>query len=128
MIFFYVALNGSNPYTAPTLDPGVPQKPSTNCPSVYSHKVYETIDKQTDQVAIENITSSRVHVYVWLPMLSSAYTESYNAKRFTNKFINTRFKFIGNTTDGKLMHWHTNYMHIMYTYVSACIFLFVQNQ
>ena len=101
---FLLALetNGSIPYIAPTLNPGVPPKSNATCSIVYSHKVYETVNKDIDQVAIENLTSSRVRIHVWLPELTSAYTETYSSKDFADIFINIRFKFIGNTTAGKL--------------------------
>ena len=106
LIYFLLALetNGSIPYIAPTLNPGVPPKSNTICSRVYSHKVYETVNKEEDQVAIENVTSSRVRVHVWVPRLPPAYIETYNSTYFANTFINVRFKFIGNTTAGKLTY------------------------
>ena len=103
--YFLLALetNGSIPYIAPTLNPGVPPKSNTTCSRVYSHKVYETVNKE-DQVAIENITSSRVRVHIWLPQLPSVFIEMYSSKDFAHTFINVRFKFIGNTTAGKLTY------------------------
>ena len=104
--YFLLALetNGSIPYIAPTLNPGVPPKSNATCSRVYSHKVYETVNKEVDQIAIENVTSSRARVHVWEPQLSSVFTETYSSKDFTDTFINVRFKFIGNTTAGKLTY------------------------
>ena len=103
VIFLALETNGGIPYIAPTLDPGVPSEANTTCTAVYSHKVYETINKQVDQVAIENITSSIVRIHVWVPELLTAYTETYSSENFINYFMNKRFKLIGNTTTGELI-------------------------
>jgi len=88
-----------------TLDPNMPPEPNITCPFIYSHNVYEKIDKDTvdDQIAIEDINSSTVRVYLWLPGLPSGYTELYNSTTFANRYINTRFKYIGGTLPGKLI-------------------------
>ena len=103
MYYFLLALetNGSIPYTPPDLNPSAPPKSNATCLTVNPHKVYETVNKEIDQVAIENITSSRVRVHVWLPELPSAFTETYSSEDFTNNILDGRFKFIGNATAGK---------------------------
>lgn len=94
-------MNESITYAVPTLDPNMPSDSKPTCSLLNFYKVYKTVRKQDDQIAIENTTSSRVVVYVWSPQLPTAYTELYSSKKFKAKFINTRFQYIGNTTAGK---------------------------
>ena len=101
-------VNCSIPHTTPTIDlnPDVPPESNTTCSPAYSHKVYESVNKiQEDEVAIENVTASRVYVIVWSAQLPSAYIESYSSKNFVSQFNNTRFTFIGNTTESKLTYY-----------------------
>jgi len=67
------------------------------------HKVYESVDSQVDQIAIESTILSRVDVYIW--NVSSAIAmqyESYRSDQFAKNLLATRFKYIGNTTEGKI--------------------------
>ena len=95
--------NSTSTYSAPTLFPEKPTESNVTCPLVYSYKVYETVDKKVDQIAIEHINFSYVDVYVWSPASKSVKYEPYSSKRFAEKYVNTRFKYIGDTTAGKLM-------------------------
>lgn len=69
---------------------------------MYSFKVYKTIDPKVDQIAIEHINFSYVDVYVWSPAFKSVKYEPYSSKSFAEKHINTRFRYIGDATAGKL--------------------------
>ena len=114
MAFITIAINDSSETTNCTpstfeLHPDSPSENNSTCTSVHTHKVYEAVEEYPDQVAIENVTSSRVHVFVWLPKLPSGYVEAYNSTYFAKTFINTRFKFITNTTDGELTYSCANY-------------------
>lgn len=68
---------------------------------VHSFKVYETIDKHIDQIAIESMIIANVDVYVWSKDIAKAQYESYSSKTFANRYANTRFRYIGNTSKGK---------------------------
>ena len=94
--------NSTSTYSAPTLFPEKPTEPNVTCPLVYSYKVYKTIDTKVDQIAIEHINFSYVDVYVWSPAHKSVKYESYSSKSFAEKHLNTRFKYIGDSTAGKL--------------------------
>ena len=74
------------------------------CPLVYSYRVYKTIDASVDQIAIERINSSYVDVYVWSPRSKSVMYESYSTYKFAKKLNNKRFKYIGDTTTGRLIY------------------------
>ena len=67
------------------------------------HKVYESVDSQVDQIAIESTIISRVDVYTW--NFSSAVGvqyEAYRSDQFAKNLLATRFKYIGSTTEGKI--------------------------
>ena len=102
-VYFLLALetNGSIPYIVPSLSPIAPPTSKATCLTDNSHKVYETVNKEIDQVAVENITSSIVRVHLWAPGLQPAFIETYSSTNFTNDLLNVRFKFIGNATAGK---------------------------
>ena len=94
--------NSTGTYSAPTLLPEKPTEANVTCPLVYSYKVYETMDTSIDQIAIERINFSYVDVYVWSPKFRSVKYESYSSNTFAQRHINIRFKYIGDTTAGKL--------------------------
>lgn len=94
--------NESATYIPPILDPEKPKDSNTSCPLVYSYRIYETLDADVDQIAIENINFSYVDVYVWSPDSKHVQYEYYTSNNFINKYNNTRFKYIGDVTDGKL--------------------------
>lgn len=80
------------------LIPGPPRKnPCNNAP----HKVYESIDSEVDQIAIESTTTNNVDVYAWStsPVVQHDY---YNSKQFAQRFLNVKFNYTGSTTEG----WH----------------------
>ena len=93
--------NSTSTYSAPTLFPEKPTESNVTCPLVYSYKIYETVDKKVDQIAIEHINFSSVDVYEWSPRYKSVKYESYSSKCFAAKHVNTSFKYIGDTTAGK---------------------------
>ena len=96
------SINSTSTYSAPTLLPEKPTESNVTCPLVYSFKIYKTTDPKVDQIAFEHINFSYVDIYVWSPALKSVKYESYSSKRFAEKHINTRFKYIGDATAGKL--------------------------
>ena len=76
----------------------IPDTPSKN-PCVNSpYKVYESIDSQVDQIAIEIISS--MDVFVWSTFQSMKY-ELYSSIKFINMFLNVRFRYIGSTNEGQ---------------------------
>lgn len=72
---------------------------------VRSYKVYETLDNQIDQIAIESIHILNVDVYVWSNDTVLAQYESYTSKTFAERYIDVyvRFGYIGDTTQGIYM-------------------------
>ena len=86
-------------YTPPPLEPTLPtSKPCSVV--VRSYKVYETIDKRIDQIAIESIHIANVDVYVWSNGTRMAQHEPYSSRVFTEIYIDVRFRYIGNTRQG----------------------------
>ena len=61
------------------------------------------MDKKVDQIAIQGINSSHVDIYVWSRSSESAKYESYSIFAFAKRLNNKRFKYIGDTTAGKLI-------------------------
>jgi len=78
-----------------------PESNKSTCPLVYSYRVYQTVDKNIDQIAIENINFSYVDVYVWSRDLKSVQYESYSSNTFAEKYNSTRFTYIGDATAGE---------------------------
>ena len=81
----------------------MPTEPSITCPLVYTYRVYQTINTSVDQIAIEHMLFSTVDVYVWSPDFKSVKYEPYSSNAFSKKHNNTRFKYIGDATAGKLL-------------------------
>ena len=67
---------------------------------IHSYKIYKTIDEHIDQIAIESVHFASVDVYVWSNDTVKVQYESYSSNTFANAFINVRFQYIGNTTQG----------------------------
>lgn len=86
----------------PTLVPDKPKESNITCPMNYSYKVYKSLKKRFDQIAIEDVKYFFVYVYVWSADFESVKYEPYNSHDF-KKLINTRFFYIGDTTTGKLI-------------------------
>jgi len=81
------------------LEPTIPiSKPCSVV--VHAYKVYETIDKHIDQIAIESIHIANVDVYVWSNDTRMAQHESYSSRVFAETYNNVRFRYIGNTRPG----------------------------
>ena len=86
---------------------------SKPCSTVtYAYKVYKTIDKRIDQIAIESIHIANVDVYVWSNDIRMAQYESYSSRVFAETYNNVRFRYIGNTRHGK----GTYALHILFIF------------
>ena len=106
-------LNGNSTIPPLTLDPTMPTESTVNCPSVYTYRVYQTINTSIDQIAIEHMLFSSVDVYVWSPKFKSVKYEPYTSEAFKRQYLNTRFKYIGDATAGKL-YWCTAMSKLKY--------------
>ncbi|XP_065889336.1 chordin-like [Dysidea avara] len=93
------ATNASNStYAPPSLQPTDPTVKPCSVVVIHSYKVYDTIDKHIDQIAIESVHFASVDVYVWSNDTVKVQYESYSSNTFANTFVNVRFQYIGNTT------------------------------
>ena len=95
----------NNNSTLPELNlvPDIPTESTIPCPLVYAYRVYETINATKDQIAIENISFLYVDIYVWSSESKTVQYEFQNSDRFAKQYLNVRFKYIGDTTVGKLI-------------------------
>lgn len=77
----------------------IPDPPHENSCDDSLHKVYDPIDNQIDQIAIEN--ANNVDVYIWSTSPTMQH-KLYTSKVFAKKLLNVKFKYIGSTTEGWL--------------------------
>jgi len=69
----------------------------------HAYRVYKTIDKHIDQIAIESVPIANVDVYVWSNDMRMAQYESCSSRVFAETYVDARFKYIGSTSKGMSM-------------------------